>query len=170
MKTKQITLCAMFLAIGIILPFITMNIPVVGKMLLPMHIPVLIGGFVLGPIYGALLGVLTPLVRSFIVGTPALYPTAISMSFELMAYGLASGIMYYFVFKKNNKIIYIYATLLTAMIFGRVVYGVVKVIMGLVDSSKFTFNMFISYSLINAFPGIILQLILIPILIKRLKI
>jgi predicted membrane protein len=70
MNSKKITLSAMFLAIGIILPFITMNIPVIGKMLLPMHIPVLLAGFIIGPVYGALLGVLTPLVRSFMFGVP----------------------------------------------------------------------------------------------------
>ena len=90
MNSKKITLSAMFLAIGIILPFITMNIPVIGKMLLPMHIPVILAGFIIGPVYGALLGVLTPLVRSFMFGVPYFYPNAVSMAFELMVYGLVS--------------------------------------------------------------------------------
>ena len=170
MNSKKITLSAMFLAIGIILPFITMNIPVIGKMLLPMHIPVLLAGFIIGPVYGALLGVMTPLVRSFMFGVPYFYPNAVSMAFELMVYGLVSGIMYHLLFRKNNKIISIYISLITSMLLGRIIYGIVKVVMGIVASSSFTFSMFISYSLLNALPGIILQLILIPILIKYLKI
>lgn len=160
----------MFLAIGIIFPFITMNIPVVGKMLLPMHVPILLCGFILGPSYGALIGFITPLLRSFLFGAPIFYPHAVSMSFELLVYGFTSGLVYHLVFKKDNKIMKIYISLIIAMILGRISYGIVKVIMGLIESSVFTFEMFISYSLINAIPGIIFQLIIIPLIIHLIKI
>lgn len=156
----------MFLALGIVLPFLTMNIPVIGKALLPMHIPVIIGGFVLGPIYGLLLGVLTPLIRSFMFSSPSFFPSAVSMVFELGAYGFFSGLFYCYVFKKKNNLVAIYASLIIAMLLGRVVYGIFKIVLSFIQLNKYTFALFISGAFTNAIPGIILQLILIPIVIK----
>ena len=44
----KLTLSAMFLAIGLVLPFFTGQIPQIGNMLLPMHIPVLLCGLICG--------------------------------------------------------------------------------------------------------------------------
>ena len=165
-KTKKITFSAMFLALGIILPFLTMNIPSIGNMLLPMHIPVMLCGFIIGPIQGAIVGFITPLLRSLLVGAPAFYPNAVVMSFELLTYGLISGVFYHIIFSRKDKIINIYITLISSMLIGRIVYGVVNLLIGLITVNKFTFQVFITSAFINAIPGILIQLILIPLIIK----
>ena len=162
------SLSAMFIALGIVLPFVTMNIPEIGNMLLPMHIPVLLSGFILGPVYGMIVGFVTPLLRSVMFGAPIFYPKAIVMSFELLTYGLISGLFYHIIFNRRSKLINIYISLILAMIFGRVTYGIVQSIIGLVNMNEFTFKVFVTEAIINAIPGIIIQLIIIPIIIKLL--
>ena len=78
---KNLVLAAMFLAIGLVLPFFTGQIPAVGKMLLPMHIPVLLCGLICGWQYGLGVGFVLPLLRSLLFSFPAMYPNAISMAF-----------------------------------------------------------------------------------------
>ena len=168
MKIKDMSLSAMFIALGIVLPFVTMNIPEIGNMLLPMHIPVLLSGFILGPVYGMIVGFVTPLLRSVMFGAPIFYPKAIVMSFELLTYGLISGLFYHIIFNRRSKLINIYISLILAMIFGRVTYGIVQSIIGLVNMNEFTFKVFVTEAIINAIPGIIIQLIIIPIIIKLL--
>ena len=46
--TRKLTLSAMFMAIAFVLPFLTGQIPQIGSMLCPMHIPVLLCGFFCG--------------------------------------------------------------------------------------------------------------------------
>ena len=91
---KKLVLAGMFLALGMILPFITGQVPQIGNMLCPMHIPVLLCGFICGWQYGLVVGFITPLLRSFMFGMPPVYPTAIVMAFELMTYGFLSGFLY----------------------------------------------------------------------------
>lgn len=93
-KVKKVTLSGMLFAIGLILPFFIGQIPAVGKMLLPMHIPVLICGLILGWQYGLAVGFLLPLVRSVLFGMPVLYPNAIAMASEMGTYGLVAGWLY----------------------------------------------------------------------------
>ena len=168
MKLKKMCLSAMFIALGVVLPFVTMNIPEIGNMLLPMHIPVLLSGFILGPVYGMIVGFVTPLLRSIMFGAPIFYPKAIVMSFELLTYGLISGVFYHIIFNRRSKLINIYISLILAMVFGRVTYGIVQSIIGLVNMNGFTFKVFVTEAIINAIPGIIIQLIIIPIIIKLL--
>ena len=82
----------MFLALGYVLPFFTGQIPAVGKMLLPMHIPVLLCGFVCGWQYGLMVGFIVPLFRSVLAGMPVMMPTAVGMAFELATYGVLCGL------------------------------------------------------------------------------
>ncbi len=93
-NVKTMILAAMFLAIGIVLPFLTGQIPSVGSMLLPMHIPVLICGFVCGWQWGLIVGFVLPLMRSVLFGMPPMMPTATAMAFELAVYGGVTGVLY----------------------------------------------------------------------------
>ena len=79
-KTKKLTLSALFITLGIILPFFTGQIPHFGNMLLPIHIPVILCGFVCGNPYGMLVGAIVPLLRSIFLGRPVIMPTAIAMA------------------------------------------------------------------------------------------
>ena len=169
-KIYNLVLSAMFLGIGIVLPFFTGQIPSVGKMLLPMHIPVLLCGLVCGPEYGLIVGFVLPLVRSLWFGMPVLYPTAVGISFEMATYGFVAGFLY---FKSKYKCIWaLYKALIPAMITGRVVWGAVSAILIGISGSSFTFKAFLAGAFLNCIPGIVLQLILVPavmIMLKRTK-
>lgn len=52
-QIQNMVLSALLLAIGLVLPFLTGQIPEIGSALLPMHIPVLICGFICGWQWGA---------------------------------------------------------------------------------------------------------------------
>lgn len=161
---QKLSLAAMFLAIGQVLPFITGQIPQIGKMLSPMHFPIFLCGFICGPQYGAITGFICPLLRSVLFGMPVMYPSAIGMAFELMTYGLVAGLLT----AKFGKDSYgkIYLTLIIAMIAGRIVWGLAQtVLLGLQDQT-FTMEAFMAGAFINAVPGIILQLIIIPVLVR----
>lgn len=168
-RTKKLILSALFLAVGMILPFITMQIPTIGNMLCPMHIPVILCGFVCGGPYGFIIGLLTPLVRSVLAGFPALYPNAISMSFELAVYGGLTGILYQKMAGKRKGMAAIYVVLLSSMISGRIVWGVVSLILYRAVGNVFTWQLFAAQAFVNAVPGITVQLILIPVIVRRLQ-
>lgn len=162
--TRKLVLCALFLALALVLPFLTAQIPQIGGMLLPMHLPVLLCGFVCGGPLGALVGAVAPLLRSAIFGMPPIFPTAVAMAFELAAYGFFVGLFYKLLPKKPG---YIFAALALALLLGRAVWGLVQWI--LVGGAAFTFEVFLAGAFVNAFPGIILQFILVPLLVLALK-
>lgn len=161
-NTTKLILSAMLLAMAYVLPFLTGQIPRLGAMLCPMHIPVILCGYICGAPWGALIGFIAPLFRSLTLGSPTLFPRAVAMAFELATYGAVSGTMYRVLPKKN---IYIYLSLIFAMISGRLVWGVVQLLCVGLDLSKFGFGAFWAGSVANAVPGIILQIIIVPIVV-----
>lgn len=165
-SVRNIVLAGLFLALGIVLPFFTMQIPSIGSMLLPMHIPVLICGFVCGWPLGLIVGFILPILRSSLFAMPPMYPTALAMAFELASYGAISGILYNLLPK---KIINTYISLIIALLGGRIIWGIISVLLYGMVGESFSFSIFITGAFINATPGIILQLIVIPILIISLE-
>lgn len=163
---RNLVLTALFVAIGLYLPFLTGQIPQIGSMLLPMHIPVLLCGFVCGAPMGLVAGFITPLMRSSIFGMPYMYPAAIGMAFELAAYGFFSGLIYTHLPKKRSSI---YIALVSAMIIGRVIWGIARYVLTFFGKSMFSVSIFIADGFIGAIPGIILQLVLIPVLVYILE-
>ncbi len=163
---RNVVLAALFLALAFVLPMITGHIPQIGAMLCPMHFPVLLAGFVLGGPWGLAVGFVAPLVRSVLFGMPPMFPTAISMAFELGTYGFVSGVVFR---KVKHTLPMIYATLLTAMVAGRIVWGVVRFVLAGLTGSSFPFSAFLAGAFVNALPGIIAQLILIPLIIAALQ-
>lgn len=159
-KIEQLVLAAMFLALGMVLPFFTGQIPQIGKMLLPMHIPVLLCGLICGWKYGMAVGFVLPLLRSAVFTMPPMFPTAVGMAAELMTYGGVIGFLY--AHSKWQCIVSLYRCLLVAMVSGRVVWGLVQMFLLGIWADGFTFQAFLAGALLNAIPGIIVQLILIP--------
>ena len=164
-KLLKMILSALFLAIAYVLPFFTGQIPEIGAMLLPMHIPVLLCGFICGAPWGLVVGFAAPLLRSFVLGMPPLFPTAVCMAFELATYGFIAGLMHKILSRKK---MYIYCSLIVSMIIGRIVWGVAMVICMGVTGGAFTFAAFMAGAITNAIPGIIVQVILIPVLVMVL--
>ena len=165
-NTRKLILSALFLALGYVLPFLTGQVPAVGKMLLPMHIPVLLCGFVCGWQYGLMVGFVVPLFRSVLAGMPVMMPTAVGMAFELATYGMISGLLYR---KLTVKSLNIYITLIGAMLGGRIVWGIVSILLYGIQGNVFSWQLFISGALLNAVPGIVLQLVLIPVIVLILE-
>ncbi len=164
--TRKIVFAGLFIALGLVLPFFTGQIPSVGSRLLPMHIPVLLAGFVCGGPLGLVVGFIVPLLRSALFGMPPLFPTAVAMAFELAVYGLATGLFYKLLPKKN---IFIYVSLVISMICGRIVWGIVSYIIYGFGETGFTWQMFTAGAVVNAIPGIILQIVIIPVIVIALK-
>lgn len=165
-STKHLVLAGLFVALGLLMPFLTGQIPSVGSSLLPMHIPVLLSGFVLGGPFGLVIGLMTPLLRSVLFGMPPLFPTAFVMSFELAAYGYLAGAFYRF-WPKTSA--FVYLSLLAAMAGGRIVWGLASVLVYGLSGTPFTWQMFMAGSVVNALPGIALQILIIPIIVLALK-
>ena len=163
---QNLVLSAMFLALGLVLPFVTGQIPEIGSMLLPMHIPVLLCGLICGWPYGAAVGFILPPLRYVLFGMPPIFPNGVAMAFELLTYGLLSGLLYSRA--RWHCVISLYRCLIAAMIGGRVVWGVVRVLLTGVASEPFTWQMFLSGAFLTAIPGIILQLVFIPAMMVAL--
>lgn len=161
----KLVLSALFLALGYVMPFLTGQVPEIGSMLCPMHIPVLLCGFFCGWQWGLAVGFVTPLMRSTILSAPPMFPKAICMAFELATYGAIAGLLYK---KLPRKKINVYLSLFGAMIVGRIVWGIAMAICLGATGSAFTFSAFVAGAFTNALPGIAVQIVLIPVLVMLL--
>lgn len=163
---RRLILAAMFLTLALALPFLTGQIPQVGSALCPMHIPVLLCGFFCGPWYALAVGLVAPLLRFALFGMPPPMPTGIAMCFELATYGFVSGLLYKLL---PGKKVFTYVTLIAAMLAGRIIWGIARVILAGLAQSEFAWTAFLSGAFVNAVPGIILHILLIPVLVITLK-
>jgi LytS/YehU family sensor histidine kinase len=161
----KLVLASLFLALAYVMPFLTGQIPEIGSMLCPMHLPVLLCGFICGPVWGGVVGFVAPLFRSLTLGMPPLFPTALCMAFELAAYGAVSGLLHKLLPKKKP---YIYCSLLAAMISGRLIWGAAMFIFVGASGGNFTLTAFLAGAITNAIPGIIVQIALVPLLVMLL--
>ena len=161
-KLLKMVLAGLFLALAYVLPFLSGQIPEIGAMLCPMHIPILLCGFISGWHWGFVVGAAAPLLRAFTLFMPPLFPTGVCMAFELAAYGAVAGIMHKFLPRKKP---FIYCSLITAMIVGRIVWGLSMLVCLGIDGQSFTATAFLVGAITNAIPGIIIQIVLIPIIV-----
>lgn len=161
----KMVLAALFLSLSLVLPFLTGQIPEIGAMLCPLHIPALLCGFICGWPWGLAVGLVSPLFRSLIFGMPPLFPTAVCMAFELAAYGAVAGAVHKMLPKRKP---YIYCSLLIAMVVGRLVWGVAMFVCLGINGGVFTLTAFLAGAVTNAVPGIVLQIVLIPVLVMLL--
>ena len=158
-KTKKLCLSAVCLALCMVLPFLTGQIPQIGSALSPMHIPVLLCGLLCGWQYGLVIGFAAPLLRFVLFGMPPIMPTGLAMMFELAAYGALSGILLKLL---PGKLSCLYASLVGAMLGGRMVWGIARFVLGLVVGPSFTLAAFLSGAFVSAIPGIVCHILLIP--------
>ncbi|MCT4563496.1 MAG: ECF transporter S component [Maledivibacter sp.] len=162
-KTKDLIMASFFLALGLIIPYFFHILGMAGIIFLPMHIPVLLCGFILGSRYGLIVGLITPLLSSVLTGMPPVYPVAIAMAFELATYGFISGYLY------KYKGLDIIPSLICAMLLGRAVSGIINYILITFGGHKFVLKMFLTSAFVTSIWGILIQLILIPIIIRTIK-
>ena len=161
-KIYKMVLASLFLALAYTLPYLTGQIPEIGSMLCPMHLPVLLCGFLCSWPWGIAVGFASPILRSIFAGAPILFPRAVCMAFELATYGGMTGILHKLLPKKK---ISIYVSLVLSMIIGRVVWGGAMLICSGIKGSTFTFSAFIAGAVTNALPAIVIQLVLVPVIV-----
>ena len=165
-QTLKMVLAALFLALAYVMPFLTGQIPEIGAMLCPMHIPILLCGFICGKYWGLAVGFTAPLLRALTLGMPPLFPVALCMAFELATYGTVSALMHRILPPKKP---YVYLSLLVAMVCGRLVWGCAMLICLGASSGVFTLAAFLTGAITGALPGIAVQIVLIPLLVMTLE-
>lgn len=163
---KEVAIASLMVAMGIVLPFLTASNPQLGSIFLLMHIPVLIAGLVLGPKYGLIVGMMTPILRSLLFTLPPLYPQALIMMFELGAYGFFIGLAYHHLPKRT---IDVYASLFIALLLGRAVWGIAASIFYPLAGFNFSFQIFLKTAFVTSLPGLGIQIVLIPLVFIYLK-
>ncbi|MDF2521703.1 MAG: transporter component [Clostridia bacterium] len=162
-STRSITLSGILIALGLILPIATHGIGS-GSILLPMHIPVLLAGFILPLPYAVFVGGIIPVLSSVLTGMPPVFPVLIFMFFELIAYAAATHLLYVR-FKQN-----VYVSLIGGMVVGRIVSAIVVWILASFFMAKLPSPViFITGGIVEGLPGLLIQLVLIPAIIYALK-
>ena len=156
---RKLIISALLLAVGIVLPLLTSQIKEIGDTLLPMHLPVMLCGLICSYKHGFAVGLVMPFIRSMIFSMPPMYPNAVWMALELATYGLVIGLVYKYTSKK-------YLSLIIAMLAGRVVWGIAKAVLLGMTGKAFGIAAFITGGFTDAIPGIILQLIFVPLILK----
>ena len=164
-SVRRLTLSAMLVAVGLLLPFLTAQIQSIGNMLSPMHLPVFIAGLTCGPAWGFAVGAVLPLLRSTLFGMPPLMPTAAAMTCELAAYGYFSGLLRKHLPKTMPML---YVALCASMLLGRLVWGIASLFFYGFVSNMFTWKIFVTNGFVKAVPGIILQFAIIPPIVRAL--
>ncbi len=159
-STRKISIASLFLAMAMVLPIVTAQIPQVGKMLCPMHFPILLCGFICGPWYGLIIGFIAPLLRFATFGAPIIFPTGIMMCFELAAYGFFAGIFY-------NKTQKIFLSLIFGIIAGRLMRIAVYAVFNILFQIPLTWEVIFIGGLLQSLPGTALQLMFIPPIVRR---
>lgn len=164
-RTRKLIAAAFCTALCVVLPMAFHAIPNAGSIFLPMHIPVLLCGFLCGWPYGLAAGILGPGLSSLLTSMP---PAAIlpSMACELAAYGAVSGFLYPRM-KTPSRTANIYITLLAAMVCGRVFYGVLNAL--IFRAGAYSLELWLAAALTTALPGIAIQLIFIPLVLTALE-
>lgn len=164
--TKKMAASALCLALCLLLPFLTGQVQQIGNALLPMHFPVLLCGFVCGPWWALLVGVVAPLLRFFLFHMPPLFPTGLAMCTELATYGLVSGLLWCLSPKQTTNL---YVSLLCAMLCGRLVWGAVMAVLTFLGAPAFSLALFWTKAFVSAVPGIVLQIALLPPIVLSLR-
>jgi uncharacterized membrane protein len=154
----------LYLALAVLLPVAFHAFGAGGRVFLPMHVPVLLAGFLAGPLSGLLVGLLAPGLSNLLTGMPPTYAVPL-MSTELPICGLVAGLAY------QRLRLNIYVALLTAMLFGRIMFGLSLFVLGIFIDLPYTAAKFFSAggAILAGLPGAVLQLVLIPIIVAAIK-
>lgn len=155
-NTKELVLAGIFIAIGYVLPMIFHLFNMGGPAFLPMHIPVLIAGMVISPALAMSVGIITPILSSFLTGMPPLYPMLPIMIVELAIYGFVTAICV----RKFN--LNYYVSLLIAMVAGRIGAGLVVAVLAIGFGLPMQPVPYILGAIVTGVPGLVIQLILVP--------
>ena len=160
---KKIVFTAVCVALCVVLPMAFHSVQNAGTIFLPMHIPVLLCGLMCGWPFGFVCGLMGPALSCLLTSMPpaAMLP---SMMVECAAYGCVTGLMMCWVHTKH-PVADLYISMVTAMIVGRVLSGLAKSLIFSPGTAPFAW---VTTSLVAGIPGIIIQLLLIPLVVFSL--
>ena len=160
---RRMVMAALCTALCVVLPIAFHAIPDAGSVFLPMHIPVLLCGLICGWPYGAVCGLVGPFLSSIVTGMPpaAMLP---SMMVECAVYGLIAGLLMKHV-RTGKATVDLYISLVAAMAAGRIIAGFAKAWILTPGVSPFAW---VTTSLITGIPGIVLQLVAMPLVVAAL--
>ncbi len=163
-RTRFISHSALYLALAVLLPIGFHAMGLGGRLFLPMHIPILLAGFLAGPWCGLLVGLLAPGLSYLLTGMPPTYAVPL-MSMELPMYGLVAGIAFYRL--KFN----VYIALIIAMLIGRLMFAFGLIILGMFMELPYTATQFIAAggALWSGLPGIAVQIVLVPLIVAAVR-
>lgn len=155
---KKSIVTAVCIALCYVLPLLFHGVQNAGQVFLPMHLPVFLCGLVCGWPFGLLCGLAGPALSSALTSMP---PVAILpvMMIELAVYGTISGLMMRLV---RTKCTYadLYISLLVAILSGRVVAGLAKVL--IFARGNYSMASWVTGYVLTSWPGTLIQLVLIP--------
>ncbi|MCB2230424.1 ECF transporter S component [bacterium] len=162
--TRFIAHTSLLLALAVLLPLGVHYVnPLFARVLLPMHLPVLLAGMLVGPASGLLVGLLAPGLSALITGLPPAYAVPL-MTLELPVYGLVAGLTY-MRFKWN-----VYASLLTAMVLGRLMFVIALLVLASFIALPYTAAEYFTTGVLTAsLPGLVLQLVIVPVIVTAVK-
>ena len=163
LRTNKLILTSLFIACGLLLPLAFHSFGMGGRTFLPMHLPVFMGGLLLGWLPGLIIGALTPVLSSLLTGMPPLIPSLPMMFVELALFGLVSGYLY------HDKCKNIYFALITSMIVGRLGAAFVLMLFSDILGIKLHPLTYVAATFMTGLAGVIFQIVFIPILVKRLE-
>jgi len=161
-STRQLIISGLLISVGILLPILFHSVNLLGKIFLPMHIPVLIGGFFLSPLFAMIVGMVTPVISAVMTGMPVLFPMALIMFFELGTYG-------YVIAYLRKRGVSVIPSLLIGMVIGRIVAGLVVFVLSSFFGVKMNAFLFVKGAILTGIPGIAVQLIIIPLIVASLQ-
>ena len=164
-SVRKITVTAVCIALCCVLPT-ALHAVGLGQALSPLHLPVLLCGVLCGGVYGLFCGIAGPVLSSLITGMPPAMALA-TMVPELLVYGLVTGVMLRLV-RTKNLYVNLYIALITAMILGRVAGGVASAFVYTGRGEAFTLAIWAASYFVGTLPGMVSQLILIPLLVFTL--
>lgn len=163
-SVKLSIITAASIALCVVLPMAFHSIQNAGSIFLPMHIPVLLCGLICGPFFGLLCGLAGPLLSHLFTGMPPIAMLPIMM-IELAVYGLVTGGMMKLV-RTKKFLPDLYVSLIVAMILGRITAGVARAL--IFSPGAYSMAVWTTGYFITAWPGIVIQIVLIPVIIFAL--
>ncbi len=158
---RSLTQASLFTAAGIAAGVLFHTLGIAGQVVLPLHYPALLAGFLLGWRWGLGVGLLTPLLSSLVTGMPPLIPSALLMAPEAAVYGAVVGLM--------RKPLGIYPALISALVLGRIAWGIAVWLLTPVLGLKIPVVGALTAAAITGLPGIVAQIVLVPLLVRRLE-
>ncbi len=164
MKTHQLVLAGVFVALGVLIPYVFHVTGVGGAVFLPMHIPVLLGAVVLSPLLAALVGILSPVLSHLVTGMPPLAPVPV-MPLMVIELGVMGAIMSLLARRYQ---INLWLALIGAMVAGRIALGLGVLVVAPMFGVDLEPLVYVWGGVVTGLPGIAMQLVVIPPLARRL--